>query len=64
VTETRKNSWAEYVECMGARSNAYKIVREPNGKSLLGIPRNRWEDSIRLDVREIGQKGFDWIYAA
>jgi hypothetical protein len=35
--------------------NAYKIlVGKPEGKRPLGIPRRRWKDNIRMDLREIG----------
>jgi hypothetical protein len=30
-------------------------------KRLLGRPRHRWEDNIRMDLREIGWGGMDWI---
>jgi hypothetical protein len=34
--------------------NAYKIlVGEPEEKRLLGRPRRRWEDDIKMDLREI-----------
>jgi hypothetical protein len=37
--------------------NAYKIlVGKPEGKRPLGRPRRRWEDVIRMDLREIGEK--------
>jgi hypothetical protein len=29
--------------------------------SILGRPRRRWEDNIRMDLREIGWGGMDWI---
>jgi hypothetical protein len=33
----------------------YKVlVGNPKGKRPLGIPRRRWEDEIRMDLREIG----------
>jgi hypothetical protein len=36
--------------------NAYRIlVRNSEGKRLLGIPRRRWMDNIKMDLREI-----DW----
>jgi hypothetical protein len=39
---------------MGSMRNVYKIlVGKPKGKRPLGRPRRRWEDSIRMDVREI-----------
>jgi hypothetical protein len=45
--------------------NAYKIlVRRPEGKRSLGRHRHRWEDNIRMDLREIGWEGMDWIHLA
>jgi hypothetical protein len=29
------------------------LVGEPEGKSPLGIPRNRWEDNIKMDIQEV-----------
>jgi hypothetical protein len=40
---------------MGEERKVYKVlVRKPEGKRPLGIPRHRWEDGIRMDLREIG----------
>jgi hypothetical protein len=45
-----------------AKRNAYRIlVGEPEGKRPLGRPRCRWVDNIKMDVREIGWSGMDWI---
>jgi hypothetical protein len=42
--------------------NAYRdLVGKPEGKRPLGRPRRRWEDNIRIDLREIGWGGVDWI---
>jgi hypothetical protein len=30
------------------------LVRRPEGKSLLGRPRRRWEDNIKMDLQEVG----------
>jgi hypothetical protein len=39
----------------GISENAYKIfVGKHEGKRPLGRPRRRWEDSIRMDLREMG----------
>jgi hypothetical protein len=39
----------------GEKMNAYRIlVEKPEGKRLLGRPRRRWWDNIRMDLREIG----------
>jgi hypothetical protein len=46
---------------MGAKRNAYGIlVGKPEGKRPLGIPRCRWMDNIKMDLREIGWDGMDW----
>jgi hypothetical protein len=40
---------------MGKMRNAYKIlVGKPEGKIPLGRPRCRWEDNIKIDLRETG----------
>jgi hypothetical protein len=36
-------------------------VGKPEGKRPLGRTRRRWEDNIRMDLREIGWGGVDWI---
>jgi hypothetical protein len=46
----------------GEKRNAYRIlVRKPEGKRPLGRPRRRWEDNIKMGLREIGWGGMDWI---
>jgi hypothetical protein len=37
------------------------LVGKPEGKRLLGRPKRRWVDSIKIDLREIGWDGKDWI---
>jgi hypothetical protein len=45
--------------------NACKIlVRKPEGKRLLGRPMYKREDNIRMDLREIGREGVEWIHLA
>jgi len=45
--------------------NAYRIlVRRPEGKRSLGGPRRRWEDNIRMDLRDIGWDCVDWKHLA
>jgi hypothetical protein len=39
-------------------------MRKPEGKRPLGRPRRRWEDEIRMDLREIGWGSVDWIQLA
>ena len=35
---------------------------KPEGKRLLGRPRRRWEDNIKMDLREVGG-GADWMWS-
>ena len=47
--------WAEYVARMKQSRNAYRVlVGKPEGKRLLERPRCRWEDNIKMDLREVG----------
>jgi hypothetical protein len=51
---------------MGEERKVYKVlVGNPEGKRPLVRPRRRWEDGIRMDLREIGLgRGVDWIRLA
>jgi hypothetical protein len=54
---------------MGERRGAYRVlVGKPEGWRSLGRPRHRWEDSIKMDIREVGLSGggggIDWINLA
>jgi hypothetical protein len=47
---------------MGEKRNTYRIlVGNPEGKRPLRRSRRRWEDNIKMDHREIGWGGMDWI---
>jgi hypothetical protein len=49
----------------GEKSNAYRIlIGQPEGKRPLGIPRCRWEDNTKVDLREIGWGVMVWISVA
>jgi hypothetical protein len=37
------------------------LVGKPEGKRPLGRPRRRCEDNIRMDLKEVGWGGMDWI---
>jgi hypothetical protein len=50
---------------MGKMRNAYKIlVRKLIGKKPHRRPRHRWEGNIRMDLRETGWEGVDWMHLA
>ena len=38
----------------GGRSDCKMLTGKPTGKRPLGRPRRRWEDNIRMDLKEIG----------
>jgi hypothetical protein len=65
VIKARKMRWAGYVARMGEVRGAYNIlVGWPEGRRPLGRPRRRWEDSIKMDQREIEFGDVDWIHWA
>jgi hypothetical protein len=46
----------------GEKRNAYRIlVGKPEGRRPLGRLRHRWEDNIKMDLREIGWGSMGWI---
>jgi hypothetical protein len=50
---------------MGEGRGVYKVlVRRPEGKRPLGRPTRRWENNIKMDLREIGIDGANWIRLA
>ena len=54
--------WAEHVARKGENRGVYgALVGKPEGKRLLGKPRRRWEDNIKMDIQEVGYEGKDWI---
>jgi hypothetical protein len=54
--------WEGHVARMGEKRNAFRLlVGKPEGKRLLGRPRRRWVDNIRMDLREMGWGHVDWI---
>ena len=44
--------WAGHVACMGI--GAYRVlVGKPEGKRMLGRPRHRWDNKIKMDLQEV-----------
>jgi hypothetical protein len=47
---------------MEEKRNGYRLlVGKPEGKRLLGRPRRRWMDNIKMDLLEVGLSVVDWI---
>jgi transcription termination factor 2 len=62
MIKSRTMRWAGHVARMGEKRIAYRIlVRKPGGRRPLGRPRRRWVDNIKMDLREIGWDGMDWV---
>jgi hypothetical protein len=65
MIKSRKMRWVGHVARMGERRGVYRIlVGRPEGKKPLGRPRRRWEDNIKMDLRETGIDGANWIRLA
>jgi hypothetical protein len=65
VIKARRMRWAGHVVCMGEVRGAYNIlVGRPEGRTPLGRPRRRWEDNIKMHLREIWFGDVDWIHWA
>jgi hypothetical protein len=63
--KSRRMRWAGNVARMGEDRKVYKVlVGKPEGKRPLGRPRRRWEVGVRMDLRETGFGGVDWIRLA
>jgi hypothetical protein len=72
LIKSRTIIWAGHVACMACRAcskgemkNAFNIlVGKPKGKRPLGRPKRRWEDNIKMYLRETGfglWTGFVWL---
>jgi hypothetical protein len=65
VMKSRRMRWAGHVARMGEGRGVYRVlVGRFEGKRPLGRPGHRWEDNIKLDLREIGIDEANWIRLA
>ena len=63
--KSRRLRWAGHVARMEQFINAYRIlVGKPESKRPLGRSRRRWDDNIKMDLREVGCDPRDWIALA
>ena len=57
--------WAGHVASIGERRGVHRVfVGKSEGKRPLGKTRRRWEDNIKMDLKEVGCGGMDWIELA
>jgi len=65
VIKSKRMRWAGHVARTGEERGVYRVlVGRPEGKRPLRRPRRRWEDNIKMDLREIGIDGANWIQLA
>jgi hypothetical protein len=63
--KSRRMRRVGHVARMGEERNVYKVLMgKPEGKRPLGRPRCRWEDGMRMDLREIDWGSVNWIRLA
>jgi hypothetical protein len=64
MMKSKRMGWAGHVARMGEKRNAYRLlVKKPDGKRPLRIPRRRWVDNIKIDLGDI-VRGIAWISLA
>ena len=65
VVNSRRMRWAGHVALIGEDRGVHRVlVGKPEGKRLLGRPRHRWEDNIKIDLQEVGGglgTGWSWL---
>jgi hypothetical protein len=62
MIKSKRMRWVGHVTRMGGKRNACRLlVGKPEGKRLLGRPRHRWVDNIRMYLGEVGWRHVDWI---
>ena len=62
LIKSRRMRWAGHVARMEEGRGVHKVlVGKPEGKRPLGKPRRRWEETIKIDLDEVGRAGGDWI---
>jgi hypothetical protein len=65
VIKSRRMRWVGHVAYMEEGRGVYRVlVGSPKGKKPLRRPRHRWEGNIKMDLREIGTDGVNWIQLA
>ena len=62
VVKSRRMRWAGHMARMVEGRGVHRVlVGKPEGKRPLGRPRRRWDDNTKMDLREVGGGGGDWM---
>ena len=63
--KSRKLIWAGHVARIEESKGVFEILSgRPTGKRPLGRPGCRWEDNIRMDLKEMGGSTRNWVDSA
>ena len=64
VVKSRRMRWVGHVARVGEGRGVHRfLVGKPEGNMPLGRPRHRWENNIKMDLREVGgvETGWSWL---
>ena len=62
VKKSRRMRWVGHVARIGEGRGVYRVlVGKPEGRRQQGRPRLRWEDNIKMDLKEVGCGSMAWI---
>jgi hypothetical protein len=65
VILSKRMKWAGHVTRMDEKKNAFRVlVGRPGGRRPLGRHRRRWEDNIKIDLKDIGWEAVYWVSVA
>jgi hypothetical protein len=65
VIKSREMRWAGHVALIGEGRGVYRVlVGRSEGRRLLGRHRRKWEDNIKMNLRETGIYGANWFRLA
>src|SRR5215510_11451968 len=65
VVKSGRMRWAGHLARIGEGRGVHRVlVGKPEGKRPMGRPRRRWEDNIKMDLREMGGGCGDWMELA
>jgi hypothetical protein len=65
VIKSRRMRWAWHEAPIREGRGVYRVlVEKPEGKRPLGRSRHRWEDSIKMNLQEVGCESMEWIEQA
>jgi hypothetical protein len=65
VVKSKRMMWAGHVARMGDGGGVYGVlIGRPEGERPLRRRRHKWEDNIKMDLRELGIDGVNWIRLA